>query len=63
VRRYYSELDVAMETLFQQRQPNGFARAAMKDLAEATAAAKSNVLPLIDAQIKVQEGRLQELLD
>lgn len=63
VRRYYGKLDLAMEILFQQRQPNGYAKAAMKDLAEATAHAKAIVLPTIDAQIKIQEKRLKDLLE
>lgn len=62
VRRFYSEIESYKTVLFQQSQPNGLARKAIKNMELAAAQARVDLLPLLDAEISRLDGDFQNFL-
>ncbi|KJE36259.1 hypothetical protein UF64_05205 [Thalassospira sp. HJ] len=61
VRRFYSDIEAQMTIMFMQQNANGMARNALKNMQEIVTTARTDIVPLLQAEIKRLDGELVKM--
>ena len=62
VRRFYSDINAQMTIMFMQQNANGMARNALKNMGEIAAAARADVLPILQSEIQRLDQQLGKMM-